>query len=528
MNFKSLEIQTDLSLMDTIFDQTMINNNTVKEMAEDYFYKLEIEQEEIVQRLAREQEEAHKNKKEKAEIHRKLSEYKLKHKMKQDSPMSKFHNALDKLKLLNLFTIGEHNEKNDDDSENSQKGGGTPLVQNKLDDNQFETEEEESESEAQNDETRQENIIEELNHESFSSSSSREVKKNKKKEMNEKNTHQLRKSEVNNNKIKPGTQKFGSVISIKNADLIHNQVKKKRNTEVRPVEKRFEITEIQNNSIPFVGSNKNFEIRNDDKPIIEKIEKEDAKDIVKKEDNNISKKDSMNLSKKDNISKDNLKKEEDINLMKKETKKNIFTSKDSLKKEDDINIKKNSFENLRKRNSLSNIFEATNINVQRGDLNEKMNGTTSEKKIEKKYSKRNSVRIGDSSNFQCKLPKDSKANALKKGSSFSNELVLNNKIIPKLREIENKNLQIEKDNNDLKVETLMENDNHDLKVEKLIISEFKTEEGNSTKFQSGETLDKIIIIKNNETNENKKKDESFSDSESSEKSSQYYLLKNIF
>lgn len=531
MNFKTLEIQTNISLMDNIFDKTMNNNISAKEMADDYFYKLEIEQEEIVQKLTREQEEIRKNKEEKAEIHRKLSAYKLKHKMKQDSPLGKFHNALDKLKLLNLFTIGEHNEKhnNDDDSEKDE----VPLIENKIDDNQFETEDEESENEAQNDETRQENIIEELNNESFSSASSNKEKQSKKKEMNEKNIRQLRKSERNQ---KNGAKKYGSFISTKYDDSLQKTETKKRNTEVVRGENRFEMTKIQNNIKLFKDLNKkpnnpnsNLENINENKPI-EKIEKEVSNNVLIKEDDyNNSKKNSNHLSnnilinedeynnsrknsiylsnRNSSISKDNFKKEGDINLEKKGdiifSKKNTLISKDIYQKKDELNSNtKQNFQILKKRNSLSNIFETKNF--ERNDSSENLSKKIPRQKLEAKYSKRNSVILCDSSNFQCKLFQDSKLNTFKK--TFNGDAI-NNEIIPKLIQIEDKNVQIEKNNKNLKMETTL-------------ISEIRSEEVNVKTNESKPTLENLIIVKNHEKDAKKKEDESFSESESSEKSSQ--------
>lgn len=193
LNYKEVMVQSELTLLGEIYEKVMINNKNCQEMADDFYYKKEVEEEEFLKFMTtNEQKDKDRktqasNKEEIDKIKQKLQEYKEKHKgeslerPKEPSISDKFKGAISKLKALKSLKSQEdvgffHNEERSPEEIDKlmRKPSDSPdsLAENpEKKEKDYETEEEESENEARNDEERQENIIKELNHETSSSSS---------------------------------------------------------------------------------------------------------------------------------------------------------------------------------------------------------------------------------------------------------------------------------------------------------------------------------------------------------------------
>lgn len=193
-------VQTELVFMANIYEKVMVSTKACQEMAEDYYYKKEIEEEEFMKYLIEEEKRLEKhdknsNKEELTIIKQKLKDFKEKHKNDVDEAngvalAGKMKGVLNKLKILkNLNTqdelISSNGSKNFDENDKLIKKKSSKTLKNDKD-NEYETEEEEAESDTNNDEQRHNVIIKELNNneetsqdnESIYSNSSKKAKFN--------------------------------------------------------------------------------------------------------------------------------------------------------------------------------------------------------------------------------------------------------------------------------------------------------------------------------------------------------------
>lgn len=182
-------VQSELTLLGEIYDKVMVNNKNCTEMAEDFYYKKEVEEEEFLKYVNHTQnnEKVKSNSQNKQEIElikKKLQEFKEKHKgeasenVKELSIAEKFKGAINKLKTFKSLKAQDENyvNPNENEEEVDKIMGNSELPKTEIKEKDFETEEEESEGESKNDDKRQENIIKELNNETSSSSSQSSLK----------------------------------------------------------------------------------------------------------------------------------------------------------------------------------------------------------------------------------------------------------------------------------------------------------------------------------------------------------------
>jgi len=125
---KDETIQTELVLMTEIYDKVMINNKNCNEMAEDFFYKKEVEEEEFMKILNEncdkmEKNEKKTNKEELEKIQKKLKEYRDKHrtysviKEKEQGLAEKLKGALMKIKAIRGLTSKDEGDEEEKDEE---------------------------------------------------------------------------------------------------------------------------------------------------------------------------------------------------------------------------------------------------------------------------------------------------------------------------------------------------------------------------------------------------------------------------
>lgn len=206
--------QTELTLLSSIYEKVMTNNKACMEMAEDFYYKKELEEEELMKYLADDNKKLQKKSTSKEDVDQiklKLKEFRLKHKdenadvhkSQEPTVFEKIRGALNKVRALRTLEEGQASP--------SRKGTDNEELDKMLaKDKEYETEEEESENEARDDDGRQDNIIRELENseehternnkkDDFEENENLEPKKGQKLEMLKENSEERSESSSNNN-----------------------------------------------------------------------------------------------------------------------------------------------------------------------------------------------------------------------------------------------------------------------------------------------------------------------------------------
>ena len=191
----------------------MINNKACNEMAEDFYYKKELEEEELMKYLSEDNKKLQKKSTSKEDVDQiklKLKEFRLKHKdenadvhkSQEPTVFEKIRNALHKVRALRTLEEGQPSP--------SRKGTENEELDKLISkDKEYETEEEESENEARDDDGRQDNIIREMENSEehtdrnnkmvdFEDTGNLEPKKAQKLEMLQENSEEKSESSSNN------------------------------------------------------------------------------------------------------------------------------------------------------------------------------------------------------------------------------------------------------------------------------------------------------------------------------------------
>ena len=233
--------QTELTFLSDIYEKVLINNKACMEMAEDFYYKKELEEEELMKYLSedsRKFERKTSNKEEIELIKLKLKEFKEKHKKDENfdfmeknpenvSIVEKIKGALNKVRALKNMEEGQLIRKDNEDEE-------IDTLMKK--DKDYETEEEESENEARDDEGRQENIIRELNQENSEENTDRDNRKEEYEEKQRNIQENIENMENIEKKLEKNGEKTEKEENIeksheKNEILIENNQKTNKNLE---------------------------------------------------------------------------------------------------------------------------------------------------------------------------------------------------------------------------------------------------------------------------------------------------------